>query len=99
MADKEHILTRAEARKLVDRSARTGAVWCLSVRLDAAIVDKPDRCYQDGAANYLPLSRQQAHTLIGGLLTDTMESEKGARLRIRESQYSETSPVTYWITQ
>lgn len=91
-------LTKAEALKLVPLSERQRADWCLSVRLDARIKDRPDVVYQDGLCTWLNLSRAQAKELIADMLSDGLEA-KGARIRIRKSQFRAGSKITYWICQ
>lgn len=96
--EQEFYVTKSEGQALVSKSERERAHWCLSVRLDATVADRPDRIYQDGLTSYLNLSRAQASFLITGLLSDTLEA-KGARIRICKTQYQEGSKVVYWITQ
>jgi hypothetical protein len=95
--------TRAEAEKLI-KSAKAGSQFNLSVRVDLQIADDPDHIYPDGGASYMPLSKKEALRLVNSLLSETMEKEKNARLRIRtyerESYSSKqgTRMVTiYWI--
>lgn len=92
------ICTRAEALALVRKSRREGAAWSLSVRLDARIIDKPDSYFSDACTGWLPLSRKQASTLIKDLLSDVLEQQRGARIRIWRTQTQGYS-ATYWITQ
>lgn len=96
--EQEFDVTKSEGLALVSRSERERAHWCLSVRLDARVADKPDSIYPDGLASYLNISRAQASALIGSLLSDTLEA-KGARIRIRKTQYREDYKVVYWIAQ
>jgi hypothetical protein len=94
----EFDVTKSEGLALVSRSERERAHWCLSVRLDARVMDKPDCIYQDGLASYLNISRAQASSLIENLLPDTLEA-KGARIHIRKVQHRKDSRAVYWITQ
>lgn len=101
--EKTYHATRAEAEKLI-KSAKAGAQFNLSVRVDLRIADKPDHVYPDGGATYVPLSKAEALRLVRALLSENMEQEKNARLRVRtyeRESYSfkrGTRMVTvYWI--
>lgn len=99
--DIEMNLTKAEALALVARSERSGrdrADWCLSVRLDARVEGQPDKIFPDGLCTWLNISRAQARRLLNDMLTSGLEA-KGARIRIRKSQFQDGSPITYWICQ
>ena len=94
----EHLCTTAEAVRLVKRSERVGARWCLSVRLDAAIVGKPEHVFQDALSSYLNLSRSEALRLVRSLLHEAVEG-KGGRIKVREclTGFAGQLRTTYWI--
>lgn len=97
--EEEFVCTREQALALVRKSDREQARWCLSVRLDARIQDKPDRVYPDGLGTWVQVSRAEAKRLITDMLSETLEG-RGGRIHIRKRtpQY-EKSKATYWITQ
>lgn len=101
--EKTYEATRAEAERLI-KSAKAGAQFNLSVRVDLRIADKPDHVYPDGGATYIPLSKAEALRLVKALLSEHMEQEKNARLRLRTYERESYSGkqgmrtiTVYWI--
>lgn len=95
----EMLLTTEEAVRLVKRSERERAKFCLSVRCDAHVVDKEDHVFPNGCHHYLSLSRADALDLVSNLLSKTLE-DRGGRIRIRKQVYTivgEETRTTYWI--
>jgi hypothetical protein len=73
--------TRAEAEKII-KSAKTGATFNVSIRIDLPIEGKPDRIFPDAGASYIGVSKKEALRLVRDLMSETLEA-KGARLPIR----------------
>lgn len=101
--EKTYNATRAEAEKLI-KSAKAGAQFNLSVRVDLRIEGDPDHVYPSGGASYMPLSKAEALRLVNSLLSETMEKEKNARLRIRtyereswKNKHGNRIITIYWI--
>lgn len=94
-----HLLTTEEAVKLVKRSERFRAKFCLHVRIDALLATDAKRVFSDGCSSYLDISRADALHLASTLLCAALEA-RGGRIRICERVYKrEDSPActTYWI--
>ncbi|QRE00454.1 hypothetical protein [Burkholderia phage BCSR52] len=95
------LLTAEEAEAFIKR-APAGTEFCLSVRLDAAIADKPGHVYPDAIATYLSLSRAQALHIAASGLRDSME-EKNARFTMysasRFDYRRDRKSWTLWIGQ
>nr|DAP64262.1 MAG TPA: hypothetical protein [Caudoviricetes sp.] len=99
--DNRALLTAEEAQALIKR-APAGTEFCLSVRLDAAISDKPGHVYPDAIATYLSMSRAQSLHIAESGLRDSME-EKNARFTMysasRFDYLRNRTTWTLWIGQ
>lgn len=93
----QHLLTTKQAIDFVKRVDRTNSgLFCVSIRLDARIVNEPDKVFADGLCNYLNISRKQALHVVTNMLSPTLE-ERGARITIEEVKFDTSERPTYWI--
>lgn len=93
----QHLLTTKEAIEFVKRVDRTNSgLFCVSIRLDARIVDSEASVFPDCLASYLEISRRQALRVVSNLLSPTIEA-RGGRITIDEVKFNDNEKPTYWI--
>jgi len=92
-----HLLTTAEAIALVKKVDRTNnGKFCVHIRVDAPLVDNPERIFSGGCFTYLNISRKDALHMVTNMLTPALEA-RGGRIKIDEFSYSTGDKPTYWI--
>jgi hypothetical protein len=100
------LFTRDEATALIKAAAK-GSEFCVHIRNDMPIIDKPDSVFSGCLSSYLNTSKAEALRLVLDMLSPTLES-RGGRMRIRavtstRSKYSkkagfkDVEVITYWL--